>query len=68
MEAGGVNIDDKDAFAEAFNRLEVASTPEEVRRLIDKGCESDEPKPAKYPYKLINGELVKDDGKSTQEA
>lgn len=55
-------FDDKDAFAEAFGQLEVASTPEAVRRLIDKGRESEEPKPAKYPYKLINGELVKVDG------
>jgi hypothetical protein len=53
-----MNPHNKDEFAAAWVELD---DPAEVRAAFERD-DNPEPKPAKYPYKLINGELVKDDG------
>ena len=53
-----MNPHNKDEFAAAWAELD---DPAEIRAAFERD-DNPEPKPAKYPYKLINGELVKDDG------
>ncbi|MBY5961933.1 hypothetical protein [Marinobacter nauticus] len=58
-----MNPHNKDEFAAAWVELD---DPAEVRSAFERD-DNPEPKPAKYPYKLINGELVKDDGQLKQD-
>ena len=59
-----MNPHNKDEFAAAWAELDGLA---EIRAAFERD-DNPEPKPAKYPYKLINGELVRDDGQSTQTA
>lgn len=62
-----MNPHNKDEFAAAWAELDATESPAEIRAAFERD-DNPEHKPAKYPYKLINGELVRDDGQSTQTA
>lgn len=56
-----MNINDEDEFATAFAELDATTEPAEIRAAFERD-DNPEPKAAKHPYRLINGELVKIDG------
>jgi len=60
-----MNPHNKDEFAAAWAELDVTESPAEIRAAFERD-DNPEPKPAKYPYKLINGELVRDDGTDSE--
>jgi len=56
-----MNPNNPDDFSRAWHELDATESPAEIRAAFERD-DNPEPKPARYPYKLINGELVKTNG------
>ena len=57
----GMNPNNPNEFSQAWRNLDAT----EIRQAFE--GDQDSHKPAKYPYQIINGQLVRVDGQSTQE-
>lgn len=62
-----MNPHNKDEFAAAWAELDATDSPAEIRAAFERD-DNQEPKPAKYGYRLIDGKLEKIDGQSAQTA